>query len=162
MTEKVYIRHAKYLLMRKGLMKKRQTKPAKKGGAKKPKCPRRQRGGRRAIQTCHEFGPAMAKVYGCGYGPEGDHVPRHPDGHLQEMWGPAEKDTPKGAKCHCLSKDKRVCKKHPSREKVRTGRYIKCNPGRKSEWALKGLVDAGYIKIKENAKFRVNKFTKRS
>ena len=114
----------KIFLQMRGLEKKLVKQARKKGGAKKPKAPQNQERTRQGNQKRQELGEAMATLFGCGYGPEGDTVHRSPYGELSEVWGPPEEGVPEGTKCKCLSGDRSSCKKHPSREKVRTGRFI--------------------------------------
>ena len=76
---------------------------------------------------------------------------------LVESNGPAEPGVPKGTKCTCLSLYKSSCKKHPSREQVRTGHYIVGKTQRRAVWVPKVLVDKGIITVKEDVKFRCNK-----
>ena len=85
-----------------------------------------------------------------------------PDGRRVEINGLAEEGVPKGTRCHCLSLLKSSCKKHPSREKIRTGHFIACPTKaypnkRRAVWVPKVLVDKRIIKVKEDVKFRVNK-----
>ncbi len=92
---------------------------------------------------------------------------RHPSTkRFVQINGPAEEGC-EGKHCYCLAMNRSSCKKHPSRIKVRTGHFIACPTKaypnkRRAVWVPKVLVDKGVIKVKEDAKFRTNKFTKRS
>ena len=76
---------------------------------------------------------------------------------LVETNGPAEEGC-EGKHCRCLSLTYSSCKKHPSREKVRTGHFVKYpSDSRRAVWVPKVLVEKGIIKVKKDAKFRINK-----
>jgi len=94
--------------------------------------------------------------------PPGFEVLIHDGKRLVETNGPAEKGAKGWRQCDCLKMGRSSCKKHPSREKVRTGHFIACptkeRPNkRRAVWVPKVLVDKGIIKVKEDVKFRVNK-----
>ena len=65
--------------------------------------------------------------------------------------GDAEKGVPEGTPCTCNTRKSPSCKKHPSREKVPTGRTVGKGRNRRAEWAPKALVEAGHVEVEEPA-----------
>ncbi len=88
-----------------------------------------------------------------GPGPNGEFVERGPDGTFAIINGLPEKGC-EGNECRCNDERYSSCKAHPSREKVRTGKFVTYKgrgdkTDRRALWALKALVEAGHVEVEE-------------